>query len=88
MKTSRRKNSIITILLALAGVLILAYPTISDRWNARFTRNLITEYEQVLEDTDTSVKDDIIRRCQEYNKRLIGSQVPNSFMEHDHPPIL
>ncbi len=72
----------IAILIPL-GLLVLFYPNISELWNRHRTDLLTTNYnETVQEITDATMQKDL-EAAQAYNQSLLGTQVPDSFLERE-----
>ena len=80
--SSRKKKIIIGILVPL-GLIILFYPNFSDLWNRHRAELLTTDYQQVVREINTSEKDAILEEARFYNQSLIGTQVPDAFLDRD-----
>ena len=74
-----KKNTIGIIFLFVLGLLILLYPTISNKWNEDRAKKLIYTYDETISKTDTKQIDEAREKAQEYNKSLIGVKVPDAF---------
>ena len=72
MKT--RKGKVVKILLLIIGFLLCAltilYPLISNYLYDRRQDTIITGYEEVVKELDTSELNEEVERCREYNRRL------------------
>ena len=76
---NKKNNNLSIILLFVLGLLILLYPTISNKWNEARSKKLIVQYDEVIHSKDNS---DIVKAKQEaieYNKKLVGGKVPDAF---------
>lgn len=79
----RGKHRIIVALLVPLGLLILLYPNISEAWNRHRTELLTTDYNQVVLEIDDDQIRTQLEEAQLYNQGLMGTQVPDAFMERD-----
>ena len=66
------------ILFFAAGLLIVLYPTLSSKWNERRFQELVTEYDVNAADESRDFSDEI-KKVQDYNAILKGSEVPDAF---------
>ena len=80
---SRTKKKIIIGILVPLGLMILFYPNFSNLWNRHRAELLTTDYEQVVREINTSEKDAILEEARIYNQSLIGTQVPDAFLDRD-----
>lgn len=73
-KKKKKKRSwistLILVLLLLAGVGIMAYPTVSDWWNSMHATRAIAGYVEAVEAMTQEEKDAIIEAAREYNRKL------------------
>ena len=79
----KHASKIVLVIIFIAGLLILLYPTISDRWNRYRDDQLKSEYSQTVATLD---RDDLEKEFQAaslYNKTLIGLPVPDAFSIHE-----
>ena len=68
------KNKLSTILLVLvllAGLSLLLYPTVSDYWNSMHASRAVADYAEEVNRMDTAQHDDMLRAAQEYNRSLL-----------------
>ena len=70
-KLIRRLISIISVTGFILCTIALMYPIISDRWNRYRDMQLITEYNEIIANTDTSVYEKMLKEAEEYNKYLL-----------------
>ncbi len=54
----------------LAGCALLAYPTVSQWWNARHQSNVVADYASQVEDLDDEAVEQELRRARTYNRDL------------------
>lgn len=73
----RRLSNIILILIFLAGLSLLLYPTVSNYWNSFHQSRAITEYTQDVASLDQETYDRILQDARDYNKALLKK--PNRF---------
>jgi len=67
------------VLLFVIGLSILLYPTVSNMWNQHRAEMLMTDYEQVITETDDEEISREFEKVTEYNKTLLGQPVPDAF---------
>lgn len=67
-----RKNltTIILIIILLAGLSLLLYPTISDYWNSLHQSRAVASYVKEVQTLDTGEKDRLLEAAREYNRQL------------------
>ena len=83
MKMSRKKKYICFGLLFLVGLCILLYPTISDKWNSYRDSQLISSYEEAVDNTDQEEKDAMLEAARQYNAKIDEESVPDAFSIRD-----
>lgn len=72
----KRKLSIIFIILIfLAGLGIMLYPIISNAYIEYKQKNIINEYNEVVENIDDNTKEEELEHARDYNKLLIGNAI-------------
>ena len=76
MKKKRRSN-IILILIFLAGLFLLLYPTVSNYWNSFHQTRAITEYNEDVAKLDQVDYDRLLEDAMAYNKALLKK--PNRY---------
>lgn len=59
------------VLLAVAGVSVIAYPTVSDAVISRRSANAIVSYEEAINDTDDSALEEMLEAARAYNARIM-----------------
>lgn len=73
-KKKKKKRSwistLILVLLLLAGVGIMAYPTVSDWWNSMHATRAIASYVEAVEAMTQEEKDAILDAARAYNEKL------------------
>jgi sortase A len=70
----KKTSTILLVLLFLAGLSLLLYPSVSDAWNAKHQSGIITEYEAEVSVMDDSVYEEALKAAQAYNKTLAATQ--------------
>lgn len=83
-----RKLRILAVFLLIAGILVLLYPTISNRFNQWRAEQMSTTYQEVVK----AIPDDHfakeLEKARKYNEKLTGESVPDVFAlreKHDDP---
>ena len=72
------KNRVITVILVLvliAGLGVLVYPFVSNMLHDRKQDEIITEYDEKLENLDQEERDAMLAEVREYNESLLGNVV-------------
>ncbi len=64
-------STIILILVFIAGLSLLLYPTISDYWNSLHQSRAISEYAEQVADLDNEEYERLLSDAKEYNKTLV-----------------
>ena len=64
------------ILLFLAGVSLLLYPTVSDYWNSMHASAAVTSYAEQVSNLDEAKYDEMLSQAREYNASLPGRDNP------------
>lgn len=72
------KRTIIYLLVFLAGVSIMLYPSISDLWNRHVFRTQVSSYEDTV-DSGKVDADAEMKAAKEYNRALSPKEVPDAF---------
>lgn len=78
--SKRKKFSISTFLLIvimLAGLSLLLYPTVSDYWNSNIASHAVAAYQKEVKDLSSKKIDEIRVAAESYNEKLINN--PNRF---------
>ena len=64
--------TIILILILLAGLSLLLYPTVSDYWNSFHQSRAIASYAEQVAEIDSDTYEQLLADAQAYNRSLIG----------------
>ena len=81
---SKKSNIITTVIFVAAlisGLCLILYPTFSNWWNSRRQSKAIIAYDQAVDKMDTSQKEEILKKAEEYNRQLAELDAP--FSEYD-----
>ena len=70
MKKQYRISTIVFVLVFLAGLSLLLYPTVSDRWNAHHQSIAIRNYNKEVDNLDNSSYDAIWQAATDYNASI------------------
>lgn len=65
-------TTIVLIIMLIAGLSLLLYPTISDYWNSFHQTRAIASYEDQVSNIDEEQKQQMLKLAREYNERLVG----------------
>ncbi len=84
-KKTKQSNRSTWILLAMMiiGILIMAYPTVSDKWNSYHSSRAIASYTRTVEETDPALIEAMIEAAQQYNATLPGKENPFLLTEEE-----
>ena len=85
-KSKKRSGSRLTILLVLiliAGLGLLLYPTVSDWWNSFHQSRAIASYVQTVANLDKEEYDRMLQEAQAYNRKLLTKADRYNFTEED-----
>ncbi len=63
-------STIILVLIFLAGLSLLLYPTVSDYWNSLHQSRAIAEYAEQVANLDNELYDELIDAARQYNEAL------------------
>lgn len=74
-------STLLATLVLLAGIGIVAYPTVANWWNNLHQSRALDEYLQAVEDSDPERMERMLSDAEEYNKRLLDK--PNRFVMSD-----
>lgn len=71
------------IIVFMMGILVILYPTISNKWNEYVTSQLFVEYEDKVRNIELQDKERILHEAEVYNASLIGNVLPDAFAEEE-----
>ncbi|MBQ3501125.1 MAG: class C sortase [Oscillospiraceae bacterium] len=77
----KNKTNILLILILIAGLSLLLYPSFSNYWNSFTQSQVIVDYTQQIKDLDSEKYDRIISEAEEYNRTLVSRS--NHFLLSD-----
>ena len=69
-KKNNNWTSVFLVLLLLAGVSLLLYPSLSDYWNSMHQTRAIASYAETVSQLDTAQYDEMWKAAQDYNRSL------------------
>ena len=78
---SRKRNIITTaifVIMLVCGLCLTVYPSFSNWWNSRRQSRAISNYDQAVANMDTSQKNEILKKAEEYNRKLAELEAPFS----------
>lgn len=86
MKKKRKNKSDLFVVLALViGLILVLYPTVSDRINGARVKKSINEYESIVSNVDNSKEEKMIAEAEKYNaecvKQYFGDELTGSQLE-------
>ena len=81
----KRVSTILLILVLVAGVSLLLYPSVSDYWNSLHQSRAITEYADAVANLNTEQNEKLLQSAREFNDRLYhsgaGPNLPEDMLE-------
>ncbi len=80
-RKSDKYTTLILILILLAGLSLLLYPSFSEQWNAIQQNKLISGYDQQVQSMDTDHYNTHWAKANEYNKKLLSRSNQYSLTE-------
>lgn len=83
-KKQKKKAGLTTVLLVLiflAGLSLLLYPTVSNWWNSQYHARAIDGYDQAIVDMDSESYEEMWATAHAYNERLYNGDVRNALKE-------
>lgn len=77
-----KKNipNFVLVLILLAGLSLLLYPTVADVWNSMHQSRAIASYTDTVAGLDSISYDDVWNAANEYNQTLVGRNVSRFFL--------
>lgn len=69
-KKNNNWTTVFLVLLPLAGVSLLLYPSLSDYWNSMHQTRAIASYAETVSQLDTAQYDEMWKAAQDYNRSL------------------
>ena len=69
-KKNNNWTTVFLVLLLLAGVSLLLYPSLSDYWNSMHQTRAIASYTETVSQLDTAQYDEMWKTAQDYNRSL------------------
>ncbi|MBQ6877983.1 MAG: class C sortase [Oscillospiraceae bacterium] len=68
----KNKTNLLLILILVAGLSLLLYPSISDYWNSFTQTEVIVDYTKQIKNLDEEKYDRILSEARAYNEKLVG----------------
>lgn len=72
-KLKDRLTTLVFVVVFIAGLSLLLYPTFSNWWNTYMVGRSLDGYSEYVEQLDESEKDSILRACKDYNASLVDN---------------
>ena len=69
-KKKGRGSSILLVVIILAGLSLLLYPSVSNYWNSLHTSRAIADYVSAVANMDSDRYDQMLKNAREYNARI------------------
>lgn len=70
----RKLSTILFVIVFLAGLSLLLYPTVSDYWNSFHQSRAIASYVDAVDNTDEQKLEEMRRAAEAYNEKLLSKQ--------------
>ncbi len=68
----KNKTNLLLILILVAGLSLLIYPSFSDYWNSFTQSQVIVDYTKQIDNLDEEKYDRILSEARAYNEKLVG----------------
>lgn len=78
------KNKLSTIILVIvfvAGLSLLLYPTVSDYWNSMHASQAVSHYSEEVKNLNSEEYDEMLKAAEEYNASLLGRSTDYALSE-------
>ena len=72
----KNKTNLLLILILVAGLSLLIYPSFSDYWNSFTQSQVIVDYTKQIDNLDEEKYDRILSEARAYNEKLVGRRNP------------
>ncbi len=89
MERKRRRGTVILIIVFIAGIAVMLYPSLANLWNSHFQKGLVSTYQQ---DADALALDEAdygyeLEKARAYNDELWPNPEPEefAFLDEDEP---
>lgn len=76
-------SNFVLVLILLAGLSLLLYPTVADVWNSMHQSRAIASYTDTVAGLDSISYDDVWSSAREYNQTLVGRGVDRFFLTEE-----
>ena len=70
----RKLSTILFVIVFLAGLSLLLYPTVSDYWNSFIRSRAIASYVDAVDNTDEQKLEEMRQAAEAYNEKLLSKQ--------------
>ena len=70
----RKLSTILFVIVFLAGLSLLLYPTVSDYWNSFHQSRAIASYVDAVDNTDEQKLEEMRQAAEAYNEKLLSKQ--------------
>lgn len=80
----KRLSTIILVIVMVAGLSLLLYPTVSDYWNSMFASRMVVNYAEATAKMDDATYNAILNGARAYNKALFEKRNPYDLTDEDH----
>lgn len=79
----KKWTTVVLILVFIAGLSLLLYPTVSDYWNSFHQSRAIADYDESVAALNDKQYDDILKDAYDYNDKLVDKLNRYNFSEAD-----
>ena len=85
-KKNNNWTTVFLVLLLLAGVSLLLYPSLSDYWNSMHQTRVIASYAETVSQLDTAQYDEMWKAAQDYNRSLAQRETAFALTDEQKAP--
>jgi len=83
MNILKKLIPILCLLIVLVGISVLLYPSVSDYFNSKSQSKAVSRYFSEIIDTENTDIQDILKKANDYNRRLLYKQNRFEYTEED-----
>ena len=76
----RKLSTILFVIVFLAGLSLLLYPTVSDYWNSFHQSRAIASYVDAVDNTDEQKLEEMRQAAEAYNEKLLSEQSMKAYL--------
>ena len=75
--------TIILVIILIAGLCLVLYPTVSDWWNSRHMSQVVAAYQDAVNNTSEAELEERLKEAEEYNARLAETGIHGNMSDEE-----